>query len=82
MRRVLSKRRLPIDVIFIPEMTSNDSESFTPMRLINSDDKLVLRLTHTYQDTFLLGHNLSEGVIASTYVLQFSFILKVLLCYN
>lgn len=63
-------------------MTSNDSESFTPMRLINSDDKLVLRLTHTYQDTFLLGHNLSEGVIASTYVLQFSFILKVLLCYN
>lgn len=65
LRRVLSKRRLPIDVIFIPEMTSNDSESFTPMRLINSDDKLVLRLTHTYQDTFLLGHNLSEDKVTS-----------------
>lgn len=65
LRRALSKRRLPIDVIFIPEMTSNESESFTPMRLINSDEKLVLRLTHTYQDTFLLGHNLSEDKVTS-----------------
>lgn len=65
LRRVLSKRRLPIDVIFIPDMTSNDPESFTLMRLISGDERLVLRLTHTYQDTFLLGHNLSQDKVTS-----------------
>nr|XP_022295847.1 uncharacterized protein LOC111105755 isoform X1 [Crassostrea virginica] len=61
LRQVLSKSSLPMDVIFIPEMTSNHLTS----RLINNEDSLVLRLTHRYQETFLLGHTLNQDKVTS-----------------
>ena len=49
-------------------MATGDVNSSAPASLLNDNDNLVLRLTHKYQDTFLLGHILSEGAVLFTYV--------------
>ncbi|XP_062584374.1 uncharacterized protein LOC134246113 [Saccostrea cucullata] len=64
LHRVLSKNndKLPIDVLFIPDMTSEPPGSNW---LTSPTDQLVLRLTRRYRDTFLLGHDLSGDRVTS-----------------
>lgn len=57
LRRVLSKRKLPTEVVFNPDVTSDLTAS---VNLLHTD-KLILQLNRSYQDVFLLGHNLTEG---------------------
>ncbi|XP_055998319.1 uncharacterized protein LOC125683541 isoform X2 [Ostrea edulis] len=62
LRRVLSKRKLPTEVVFNPDVTSDLTAS---VNLLHTD-KLILQLNRSYQDVFLLGHNLTEDKVTST----------------
>lgn len=45
LRQILSEQRLPTDVIVVPEIASDISNSSALTKLIDNEDTLVLRLS-------------------------------------